>query len=73
MTPDQPVNEPVFVPDSWYAIAPSSAVSRSRPLSLERLGRRWVAWRDAFDGGFQAILHRRVAAGCSPPTQARHP
>jgi phenylpropionate dioxygenase-like ring-hydroxylating dioxygenase large terminal subunit len=47
MSPDQPANEPVFVSDSWYAIAPSAALSRSRPRSLERLGRRWVAWRDA--------------------------
>lgn len=43
----QPVNEPVIVANSWYAIAASSAVRPNRPLGLERLGRRWVAWRDS--------------------------
>jgi len=39
-------NDSVILPDSWYAIAPATAIRADRPLALERLGQRWVAWRD---------------------------
>ncbi|MFV8752865.1 Rieske 2Fe-2S domain-containing protein [Nannocystaceae bacterium ST9] len=39
-------NETSMVPSCWYAIAPSHAIRADRPTSLERLGARWVAWRD---------------------------
>lgn len=39
--------EPVIIPDCWYAIAEAKAVTNKRPLGIERLGRRLVLWRDA--------------------------
>lgn len=39
--------EPVIIPECWYAIAESKAVTGKRPLGLLRLGQRWVLWRDA--------------------------
>jgi phenylpropionate dioxygenase-like ring-hydroxylating dioxygenase large terminal subunit len=45
--------EPVVIPECWYAIADGRSVSQ-RPLTLERLGRRLVLWRD--DSGAVACL-----------------
>jgi phenylpropionate dioxygenase-like ring-hydroxylating dioxygenase large terminal subunit len=39
--------EPVIIPACWYAIADAKTISRKRPVALERLGRRFVLWRDA--------------------------
>lgn len=39
--------EPVIIPECWYAIAEAKSVGRKRPVALERLGRRFVLWRDA--------------------------
>lgn len=35
-----------MIPNCWYALAEAKAVGSKRPLALERLGRRWVLWRD---------------------------
>lgn len=42
-----PTPEPVILPNCWYPIAASADLRRDRPLALERLGQRFVAWRDA--------------------------
>lgn len=39
--------EPVIIPECWYAIAEARSVGPKRPVGLERLGRRFVLWRDA--------------------------
>jgi phenylpropionate dioxygenase-like ring-hydroxylating dioxygenase large terminal subunit len=38
--------EPVLIPESWYGIAEAAKVKPGKVLTLERLGRRWVLWRD---------------------------
>lgn len=42
--------EPVVIPECWYALADASRVGGRKPLSVERLGRRWVLWRDEQGG-----------------------
>jgi phenylpropionate dioxygenase-like ring-hydroxylating dioxygenase large terminal subunit len=48
---------PEVIPNQWYAIARSETLGRKRPLSLLRLGRRLVVWRDG-DG----VAHAAPAA-----------
>ncbi|MBT9548176.1 MAG: Rieske (2Fe-2S) protein [Candidatus Sericytochromatia bacterium] len=41
-----------LVKDRWYPILLSQEVKKNRPLGTERLGQKWVLWRDS-----QANLH----------------
>ena len=34
-----------LIPDYWYAIAPSSAVTSAKPIGIKRFGRRFALWR----------------------------
>ncbi|AKQ66575.1 C3: similar to Vanillate O-demethylase oxygenase [Myxococcus hansupus] len=50
----------------WYAVAQASALGRSSPLGLQRLGRRLVLWRDAdgvAHGADAACPHRGADLG----------
>lgn len=46
------MNRSELIPDQWWAVAPSRALLRSKPLGVTRVGRRLVLWRDA-DGRAQ--------------------
>ena len=46
-----------MIPDCWYAIAPSSAVTSGKPVGIKRFGRRLVLWRGS-DGRIVCLPDR---------------
>ena len=53
----------VVIPNCWYALCDASKVGAKAPLSIQRLGRRWVLWRDSSDAvvGLPAACPHRGA------------
>jgi phenylpropionate dioxygenase-like ring-hydroxylating dioxygenase large terminal subunit len=53
-----------MIPNQWYAVLEAHRL-RKKPLGLERLGEKWVLWRDA-DGHPRAALDRCPHRGATP-------